>query len=792
VTIADETLRVAACTIVAHNYLPRASVLADSMESFHPEIEMFTVVIDHPDLVKNLDSDKTKVLSVDEIGWKGLDYRRQASIYDLTEFATSVKPYVLEHLLSKYDVVLYLDPDTQIFSRIDLLIEATWKHGWSITPHVTRPYLDRVAGPPEREIMGAGIYNLGYIGVSKNALPMLHWWQDRLDLDAIVDQPNQLFTDQRWIDLATPIFRPHVILDTCFNVAYWNLDHRHLSINEFAEYLVDGVPLAFFHFSGYDPSTPHLMCGYQDQIPRVSLSDNPLFYELFNQYSEKIHEAELMFEELPSYGWGECSPGVELGRHIRRLLRLELIASAEGRCAIPPSPFILEEVDDFYDWLRGPSPIDHRPIPRHALAKLKSLIHDDARLMDMHLPDVAREYERWFDKHLLPAEPISQLIGNKWALHHEHTSFFSLNPQLKKGVDVIGYVNSEVGVGEAARRVVTALGEVGVSVGVASVPAPESQLLKDIDHQMALSHRTIVLAVNADQVPHVVPYLPKSQKKQKVIGQWFWELERAPSWMVNAFRFLDEVWVATEFMAGAVKSVAPRKFPVKVMPIPLTVSDYEPVHRNTLQIDHRFTFGFTFDFLSVMKRKNPLGLVTAYIEAFPEEDDTHLIIKTINANQRPIDRELLLWMTRNRRDITVVRDSWNSNAVLSFLRHIDCYVSMHRSEGLGLTIAEAMSQGTPVITTGYSGNMDFTNSFNSYLIPYEMVQVGSDAGGYDPSAEWAEPDIAEASKLMRRVYENRSEASEIGVRGQKFIEQNFSYSAVGMAMKKRLSEIGLV
>lgn len=748
---------------------------------------MHTVIIDHPRIAREVTIGNSKVIPINEVDLKENSLAQQASIYDLTEFATSIKPFVLEQLLANYDVVLYLDPDIQVFSRLDSLVENTFTHGWTVTPHVTQPYENRSAGPSEKEIMGAGIYNLGYIGVSRQSIPMLHWWQNRLNRNAIVDQQNQLFTDQRWIDLAVSIFRPYVEAGTQFNVAYWNLDHREFGRNPHGEYTIDGTPLAFFHFSGFNPKTPYLMCRYQDEIPRVSMSDNPLFYEIFNQYCLKIKDSEEKFGALPKYGWAEFSPGVVLERHIRRLLRMELMAAEKGLCPYPPIPFVADEIESFFNWLHEPSPIDHRPIPRHALAKLLSLPHDDARLNDMHLPSVVTEYERWFDESLLLNEPVSRFIGNKFALHHEHRSYFSETASLDEGVDVVGYVNSELGIGESARRVIGALHEVGVPFSVAGVPLIANTQSIANGQTQELSHSAVLLAVNADQVPQLAPYIPKRGKKRKIIGQWYWELERPPVWMANSFQFLDEVWVATEFMAQSVRSVAPNKFPVHVVPVPLEVKDYEEVGRSSLGLDNRFTFGFVFDFLSVMKRKNPIGLVNAYVNAFSTEGTTRLVIKTINSHLRPIEREELLWSVKDRKDITIVNETWRQEEVLSFLKHVDCYVSMHRSEGLGLTIAEAMSQGTPVIATGYSGNMDFTTSDNSFLIPVDLVKVGAGADNYDPDAEWAEPNFDVAVQLMRRVVENHSEAVEVGLRGMREINSRFSFAEVGKIIRARIA-----
>jgi glycosyltransferase involved in cell wall biosynthesis len=122
------------------------------------------------------------------------------------------------------------------------------------------------------------------------------------------------------------------------------------------------------------------------------------------------------------------------------------------------------------------------------------------------------------------------------------------------------------------------------------------------------------------------------------------------------------------------------------------------------------------------------------------------------------------------------------------MNHADCYVSLHRSEGLGLTMAEAMSLGKPVIATGYSGNMDFMTEENSCLVPWSPVLVGSGAEGYPASATWAEPDLEAAAQLMRRVFVDQEFASELGQRAQADIAQRFSAAVTGERMKRHLEE----
>jgi glycosyltransferase involved in cell wall biosynthesis len=193
--------------------------------------------------------------------------------------------------------------------------------------------------------------------------------------------------------------------------------------------------------------------------------------------------------------------------------------------------------------------------------------------------------------------------------------------------------------------------------------------------------------------------------------------------------------------------------------------------------------------MSVMKRKNPIGLIDAFIRAFAEGSGARLVIKAINGDKRPEEREQLLATAARHADVTVI-DTYFTRVETSTLMNLaDCYVSLHRSEGLGLTLSEAMSLGKPVIATGYSGNTDFMDETNSYLVPWTRVPVGDHAEGYSPDATWAEPKRDEAAKFMRYVFENQEEAVRIGQKAQEDILNRFSEAASGVIMKNRLSEI---
>jgi len=123
------------------------------------------------------------------------------------------------------------------------------------------------------------------------------------------------------------------------------------------------------------------------------------------------------------------------------------------------------------------------------------------------------------------------------------------------------------------------------------------------------------------------------------------------------------------------------------------------------------------------------------------------------------------------------------------MAHADCYVSLHRSEGLGLTMSESMSLGTPVIATAYSGNLDFMDDSNSWLVPWTRVPVGNGAEGYDPRATWAEPNLDDAARIMRHVWENQDEARAKGAAARETILKEHSQAVSGAIMRDRLVQI---
>jgi glycosyltransferase involved in cell wall biosynthesis len=302
----------------------------------------------------------------------------------------------------------------------------------------------------------------------------------------------------------------------------------------------------------------------------------------------------------------------------------------------------------------------------------------------------------------------------------------------------------------------------------------------------------MLASINSDQLTNAHRRIsPDFFANRYVIGQWFWELEEAPPWFASAYPLVNELWAPTRFIESMLRASAPPSVHVEYVPLPVKKPVIDAsLLRQRFNIDERFMFLFVFDFMSVMKRKNPLGLIDAFTTAFSEGEGPQLVIKGINGDKRVEEHALLKDAVSQRTDITLIDEYFTRKETSTLISMADCYVSLHRSEGLGLTISEAMSLGVPVIATAYSGNMDFMDDTNSKLVPPLMrVLVGDGAEGYSPTASWMEPDLKVAAQNMRLLYENPRVAIELGERGQRDILSTHGVEQCGAIMKNRLDSI---
>ncbi len=275
------------------------------------------------------------------------------------------------------------------------------------------------------------------------------------------------------------------------------------------------------------------------------------------------------------------------------------------------------------------------------------------------------------------------------------------------------------------------------------------------------------------------------------IGYWVWELDNVPDYWKDVAKYLHEIWTPSDFVMQSVSKIVP--VPIIKIPHCINVDNSALAasikKRAQFKIpDDIYLFLFIFDFGSYIERKNPFGVIEAFKKAFSPYDKAMLFIKTYHTD---FNRQKFYELLNSIRgyNITVSDEVLPAEGISSLMKACDCYVSLHRSEGFGLTLAEAMAFGKPVIATGYSGNMDFMNMNNSYPVNYKLTMLKENYGVYEKGNYWAEPDINHAAKLMREAFENKDEYVSTGIKGKSYIEKHFSHESIGKMYKTRLNKI---
>ncbi len=297
-----------------------------------------------------------------------------------------------------------------------------------------------------------------------------------------------------------------------------------------------------------------------------------------------------------------------------------------------------------------------------------------------------------------------------------------------------------------------------------------------------------LICVNADMLPVVATALGRRFfEGRHSTGIWFWEVSHFPEQWRHSFDYVDEVWVASEHIADALRPLSSK--PVHTIRMPVVPELPEEASRAELGMPEGFCFLFVFDYRSVFHRKNPLGIVEAFCREFEPGSGPSLVIKSICDDEFPAEREALAAVVADRPEIHLIEDTITTAMKNAMIAACDCYVSLHRSEGLGLTMAEAMYFGRPVIATGYSGNLDFMTDENSYLVPHTMVEIGPDAAPYPEDRQWAEPDLDRASALMRQVFENPQAAAVRGRRAAADIRRTHSPETACESIKVRIEQV---
>lgn len=811
-------------TVATLSSLARARALASSLQRHAPTWSLEVVLVACEEVVK-AEREREQTLRLRSVCQElDLDIAALLALHDEQELEVLLVPALLRRLAQQSaEPLVHLPSSAWLLGSLDPVEMAVADRSVMLVPRLTVDVPDDGLEPSREQMERVGRMEPTIVGVdaSDGAASFLDWWQGHVEqtlgsLDArrSGERPEDRPWLARFLELAPARFATAVLDDPGCNLNVWNL-HAHTLTGPPQAPLVDGRwPLRFVHLPGFDPAHPHRLGA---NATRARVSRSPVLHELCAGYAAELHAC----------GWRDVDHHADVGRGLPG----GLVYDESMRAAYATALALGEPIEDLFDgpsgdrfvaWLEGPAPRGGAyGINRYLFHRVARERPDVVRAYpDLDGPDGA-EYVAWcwafgrdelgIPERFMPARPghapegapasaraatpqtpagIAPLERRPSLAVHEPATGDAL------AVRVTGYLGHTLGLGAAARGYVQALGAAGVPVSTVSVPLHHLELpvelaaeygrhgFEDLVHEGA--HGFEIVAVNAEELPDLVKRLGDDYFDGPRIGIWGWETNTIPPRWRRAFALVDEIWVYSRFMAENIGAVAP--VPVIALPPPVQPPP-DPPESLRLGVPEGFLFLFVFDYLSTVQRKNPVGLIEAFRLAFAPGEGPQLLIKTINAPLRPLAEEEVLWAAHGRDDIHVIDRSLTGQQLHALMAACDCYVSLHRSEGFGLTMAEAMAIGKPVIGTGYSGNVDFMNADNSYLVDFTISRVGPDCEIYPPEGEWADPSVEHAAQLMRTVHDEPQEAAQRGARAAQDIAATLSPKATGAAMRRRLQEL---
>ncbi|EHH68342.1 glycosyltransferase family 4 protein [Gluconobacter morbifer] len=331
-------------------------------------------------------------------------------------------------------------------------------------------------------------------------------------------------------------------------------------------------------------------------------------------------------------------------------------------------------------------------------------------------------------------------------------------PSHARGIIIAGELGRSSGLGEGARLLVRSIREAGIPCATWDIDR------KCLEGDQVGQSAPLLIHVNAPLLPYVQLFMPRRLlRNRRIIGYWAWELPVLPKIWLHANRHVHEIWTPSHFTADALRTF--RKT-VRVVPYPFSAADQKPSSRD------RASFGLpsqavivlvSFNLASSMIRKNPLDTIHAFKEAFGNRSDRVLLLKIGHTENYLKDLSLIREAVGNASNIRIETGDFSGPDTLALMKCSDIVLSLHRSEGFGLVVAEAMALGRCVIATDWSATAEFMDETCGFPIPYTLVPAEDPRGVLDiPRTRWALPDISAASAALRRAADDPALRSRLG------------------------------
>lgn len=635
---ADDT---AILTISAANDIHRVRNFMSSARQHHPVTALFWCAYAlRRDIAPDHESRDYTTIATDELGIA--DLVNPSFWYPVVDGSTFIKPYCFRRIFHAFNKsrVLFFDNDIMLFQPMDTLFALLSNHTFVLTPHILQPAPDDGKKVSDLDIVSAGTFNLGFIGLSHTAAgaAFLTWWQRKLYDQGFIDPPRGMMNDQKWVDMVGALFGGvHIVRDPTYNAAYWNIHERGhaIAFHSASSVTLEGRPLHFYHFSGYDYRTPDVLSRHQD---RYTFADVPNLKPLFAYYGGRVKRYREQLGSVADEPFATFDNGVRVGARVKKFFAL---APPSFRDSVG-NPFHTAPANGTYftylDFVIDNACDGSRYVSNLLLVAAYTcphLISYRANLCSSAY-DVKAAYR---DAMVCLDLRDTQLL--RWSLARQR--FRRVRMPAQYDVVFVGYMTGSFGVAQGGRMLAKALAAAGTSVKHVTLHSSVHAVSDDrmVDVRPATRPGTFnVFHVNADQAETTsasfwARFAPENALHSFNLGVWYWELEDFPAdlWP-GATTNLTEVWVASSFVERAVaaKSTVPvYRF---VPPFPVAAPGRFSLRKRVGLKPSTTLFFFNFDYHSYHRRKNPDGVVAAFAQAFGAGDDVALVVKAAHVNAR--------------------------------------------------------------------------------------------------------------------------------------------------------------
>ncbi len=766
-------------TIIRPSELSLGVALAAAVRRQHPDWRTLVVTLADDLGEITIELERTKLTTAREVLLEPIDELAAQLTGDQLRRAL-VGP-VITKLLEQHETVLYLDPSLIVVDRLDDLADRLDRYEIALVQYATGGF---------DEAMLDGSLHAGILAVRRGATTdavLTEWPQGELITRAVGDERRR-DPFHAWLD-ALPSRFDNVGIE---RRAGYMVGADHLLIDRLSADGDNGgvtwreQKTSIIDLGAIEPKAP-----YRALNRHRGLAEDEALLKVLDRYRSDAAD------ELPNVLLPESFERLPDGTRLdMRLRRLAGGAIAEG--SIDGSIFTARGASSFYSWLNAPA--EHGSSA--GITRYHQAIWEDRGDLREAYPQLdgsdAEGFAGWLNvcgvtEEAMPVELLPPRPAFLSGEAKESSRRAGGDPLW--GVNVAGFFNAEVGLGEAARLLISGLDAAGVPalpVQGESLPACRQEAKFGFSSPDEAPFPINIICMNGDWIPRFAQEAGKSFFSDRyTIALLWWEAGTFPEAWRHAFDYIDEVWVASDLVLDLVlEGIAPTSpVPVVKISLPVSLPARELTDRSALGMPEGFVFLFVFDYYSSRARKNPEAVIRAFRQEFPPGSGASLVIKTINAEDHKAGQQQVIAAAGDHPDIHFIDRYVSAAEKDSMLASCDCYVSLHRSEGFGLTLAEAMWFERPVVATAYGGVLEFMNDKNSYPVGHEIAYVGDNAPPYPPDGQWADPDVDEAAALMRHVFNNPEEARQRGKQAAADIRRSHSPQVCGAAIAARLRTI---